>query len=260
MSRNMKSIDINCDMGEGFGAYRMGDDMSMLQVVSTVNLACGFHAGDPSIMAHICTEAKRLGVAVGAHPGYPDLWGFGRRDMPYTLPQLKELLAYQIGAAMGMARFAGHRLTHVKAHGAMGHLVSDDPSASAALVDVIESIDSGLILSVMASSELERAGAASGLRLAHEIYADRAYLDDGRLMPRGQPGAVIHDAGESVERVLNMVEEQSIISHTGKRIPVSIDTVCVHGDTEGAVSIAKRIRNALEHAGYRIAPYASTRP
>lgn len=252
----MKTIDINCDMGEGFGSYRMGDDMAMLQVVSTVNLACGFHAGDPSIMAHICTEAKRLGVAVGAHPGYPDLWGFGRRDIPYTLTQIKELLAYQIGAAVGIAKLTGHQLTHVKAHGALGHLVSDDPTASAALVEVIQSIDPKLVLSVMANSELERAGDAAGLKLAREIYADRAYMDNGRLMPRGQPGAVIHDAEESVKRVLSMVEEQCIISHTGKRIPVSVDTVCVHGDTDGAVSIAKRIRDELESAGFRIAPYA----
>lgn len=255
----MKTIDINCDLGEGFGAYTMGDDDGMLGVVSTVNLACGFHGGDPSIMMHVCSEAKKRGVAVGAHPGYPDLWGFGRRDIPFSIKELKELLAYQIGATIGMATLAGHRVTHVKPHGAMGHRVCDHADAAQALIDVVKAFDSKLLISVMANSMLEKMCKEQGVPVAHEIYADRAYMDDGRLMPRSQPGSVIHDAEESVKRVLQMVSEQALISHTGKRIPVDIDTVCVHGDTAGAVGIAQRIRGALEEAGFKVAPYSDTK-
>jgi len=251
-----KTIDINCDMGEGFGAYTMGDDTGMMEVVSTVNLACGFHAGDPSIMQNTLERAKVGGIAVGAHPGYPDLWGFGRRSMVYTPKQLQQLVAYQVGAAMGMASASGYAITHVKAHGALGHLVSDDKDAGQIFADVVRAVDTSLILCTIANSSLHRIGLEKGMRVVSEIYADRAYLDDGRLMPRSQPGSVIHDAEESAKRVRAMVDGQCLISYTGKRIPVDIDTVCVHGDTPDAVHIARRIRRELESAEYAIAPYA----
>jgi 5-oxoprolinase (ATP-hydrolysing) subunit A len=251
----MKYIDINCDMGEGYGAYTMGSDEQMLEVVSTVNLACGFHAGDPGIMFNICTLAKSRGIAVGAHPGYPDLWGFGRRHMQFSKDELKHIIAYQIGAAQAVALASGHRITHVKAHGALGHLVADDPEACEAMAETVASIDPALVLSVMAGTGLEAAGERYGLKVAREIYADRAYLDNGRLVPRSRPGAVIHDALEAARRVVEMIKAGAIITESGIRIPVAIDTVCVHGDTPNALPMARAIRAALEFAGVTIRPY-----
>ena len=230
----LKSVDINCDMGEGFGPYTIGQDDEMLDVVTTSNLACGFHAGDFKIMADICAKAKQKGVAVGAHPGYPDLWAFGRRHQEFSQDELRQLLAYQIGAAWAMARSVGHRLTHVKAHGALGHLVADNE---------------------MAAVTLERLAESAGVAYVTEIYADRAYLDSGRLVPRTQPGAVIHDADQAAARVMQMIEESAIITQSGKRIPVSIDTICVHGDTDGALQMAKKVRASLEQAGIAVKPY-----
>lgn len=252
----MKSIDINCDMGEGFGAYTMGDDDAMLEVASTVNLACGFHAGDPSIMQRICTLAKARGVAVGAHPGYLDLWGFGRRATIHTLQELQQLTAYQVGAAAGVAALCGHKLTHVKAHGAMRHLVADDSEASDAFARAVAAVDRTLAMSAMAGTRLEQAAERAGLRVVREIYADRAYLEDGRLVPRNRPGAVIHDAAQAAQRVVNMISEGALITEAGKRLPTVIDTVCVHGDTANAVPMARLIRRELEKAGYAIRPYA----
>lgn len=253
----MKSIDINCDMGEGFGAYTMGNDKQMLEIVSSVNLACGFHAGDPTIMSGICKLAKTRGIAVGAHPGYPDLWGFGRRRMQFSIEELQHLIAYQIGAAQAVASLSGHCVTHVKAHGALGHLVADDSQACDTFAETVAKVAPSLVISVMAGTGLEAAAKRHGLRLAREIYADRAYLDNGRLVPRGRPGAVIHDAGEAARRVLAMVQESSIITESGTRIPVMIDTVCVHGDTPDALPIARAIRTGLESAGWRICPYVA---
>ncbi|SAK63238.1 LamB/YcsF family protein [Caballeronia glebae] len=252
----MKAIDINCDMGEGFGAYAMGSDTEMLNIASTANLACGYHGGDPMIMSTICKAALSRGVAVGAHPGYPDLWGFGRREIPFSREERKQLVAYQIGALAAVAKLAGHRITHVKAHGALGHLVADNEEAAADFAEVIAGIDSSLRLSVMAGSLLEKAGIAAGLQVAREIYVDRAYTEEGRLLPRSQPGAVIHDAEVAMERVANMVAEGCIITQSGKRIPVEIDTVCVHGDSPGAVPMAKAVRKRLVRDGWTIQPYA----
>ncbi len=253
----MATIDINCDMGEGFGAYQMGNDDAMLEVVSTVNLACGFHAGDPSIMARICESAKQRGVAVGAHPGYLDLWGFGRRNMVHSAKEIKELVAYQVGASMAMAALSGHKITHVKAHGALGHVVGDDKEASAAYVEGLRAIDSNLIVYVMVTTALEQAAEKAGMRVAREIFADRSYQDNGRLTPRGQPGAVIHDSTVAAQRVCEMVSEQCIITTSGKRIPVGINTVCVHGDTDGAPAIARELRDALVASGVTIAPLSA---
>lgn len=252
----MKTIDINCDMGEGFGAYSIGNDEAMLELASTVNLACGFHAGDPVIMSRTFRLAKAKGIAVGAHPGYPDLWGFGRRYIAYSAQELKELTAYQIGAAAGLAALVGHQLTHVKAHGAMGHLVADEPEACKAFADAVKSVDSRLALSVMAGTALEHAGEEAGLRVVREIYADRAYLENGRLVPRNQPGAIIHDADESARRMISMLRDGAIITRSGKRFPTVIDTICVHGDTPNAVPMAAALRKQLEQAGYAIRPYA----
>jgi UPF0271 protein len=252
----MPSIDLNCDMGEGFGAYRMGDDRAMLQIVTTANVACGFHAGDPEIMAATMAAAKQNGVAIGAHPGYPDLWGFGRRRLPFSAAEITRFLAYQIGAAAGVAALAGHRLTHVKAHGALSNVACEEPDVADAIVEAVAGVDRGLVFVAIAGTELQRAGERHNLSVAHEIFADRAYLDNGLLMPRSRPGSVIHDAEETSRRVVAMAQAGAIITESGKRIPVRIDTVCVHGDTPGAVAIAASVRSALEAAGYTLRPFA----
>ncbi|PYB78856.1 LamB/YcsF family protein [Pseudomonas sp. LB-090624] len=252
----IKTVDINCDMGEGFGPYTIAQDDEMLDIATSANMACGFHAGDFTIMADICTQAKARGVAVGAHPGYPDLWGFGRRQQSFSKSEIKQMLAYQIGAAWAIAKSVGHTLTFVKAHGALGHLVADNEVAASALIETIQEVNDELILSVMAGVTLEQMAVAAGLNIAREIYADRAYQDNGRLVPRGQPGAVIHDGERAANRVLAMVQEGAIITESGKRIPVDIDTICVHGDTHGAVAMARTLRKTLESSGIQIAPYS----
>ncbi|ODP31650.1 LamB/YcsF family protein [Pandoraea sp. ISTKB] len=252
----MKTIDINSDMGEGFGSYTIGSDMEMLSIASTANMACGLHAGDPLIMASLCAAAKARNVAVGAHPGYPDLVGFGRRHMDMSPTELEAYLVYQIGAADAMAKAAGHRLTHVKAHGAMGHLVADDEASAEIFIKAIRKLNPELILSAMAATPLWHVGMQSGLRVISEIYADRAYTDDFKLKSRKLPGAVIHDAEQSAKHVLAMVTEGCIIAESGKRLKVDIDTVCVHGDSPNAIGMAGAVRAALEGIGYKIAPYA----
>ena len=251
----MRAIDLNSDLGEGFGAYRMGDDEAMLGIVTSANVACGVHAGDPEIMARVFKRAKENGIAVGAHPGYPDLWGFGRRAIPFSAAEIERLLAYQIGAAQGLATYAGHRVTHVKAHGALGNLAADDRAVAEAVARAVKAVDATLVSFVIAGTESERAAERAGLAFAREIFADRAYTDAGTLVPRGEPGAVIDDAAEASRRVRQMLDEGAVIARSGKRIPVGIDTVCVHGDTPSAVAMAARLRLDLAAAGYRLAPF-----
>ncbi|SOZ19522.1 LamB/YcsF family protein [Cupriavidus taiwanensis] len=253
----MKTIDINCDMGEGFGTYVAGDDDEMLTIASTANMACGFHAGDPNIMASLCAKAKKANVAVGAHPGYQDLIGFGRRPVDLTPKELENCIVYQVGAAAAIAAVAGHKLTHVKAHGALGHLVADEEQAARIFVNAVRTIDRNLIVSTMAATTLERVCRKNDLRLVSEIYADRAYTDEFKLASRRLPGAVIHDAKVAASRVVKMVSEGCIIAQSGKRLEVDIDTVCVHGDSLNAVPMARAVRTALEKAGYAIAPYTT---
>lgn len=253
----MATIDLNCDMGESFGAYTMGDDMAMLETITTANVACGFHGGDPEVMAATMAAAKARNVAVGAHPGFPDLWGFGRRRLPYSSDEIVRFLAYQIGAAAGMAALVGHKLTHVKAHGALGNMASEELEIARAVVKATKGVDPELALIVMGGSELERAGLESGLRLVYEIYADRAYDDDARLVSRKLPGAVIHDVDAVTKRVVEMVGEGAVIATSGKRLPVKIESVCVHGDTPGAVAIGRAVRAGLERAGLELKPFAA---
>jgi UPF0271 protein len=255
----MPTIDLNCDMAEGFGAWRMGDDRAMLRLVTTANIACGFHASDPEIMASTMAAAKDGGVAVGAHPGFPDLWGFGRRRIPFSPAEITRLVAYQIGAAAAMAALVGHRITHVKPHGALGNIASEETDVAEAVAEAVRGVDPTLLILVTAGSELERVADRRDLPVAREIFADRAYLDNGNLMPRSRPGAVIHDAAETSRRVVAMAEAGAIITESGKQIPVRIDSVCVHGDTPGAVAIAAAVRAALEGAGYALRPFASVR-
>jgi 5-oxoprolinase (ATP-hydrolysing) subunit A len=249
----MASVDLNCDMGEGFGAWEMGDDAAMLEIVTSANVACGFHAGDPIVMRRTLTLARDRGIGVGAHPGFLDLWGFGRRVIKGETPEeLEAQVVYQIGAIQGMAKSVGHRITHVKAHGALSNVAMVEDAVALAIGRAIQSVDPALAYMVLPGTALERAAVELGLPVVREVFADRTYEDDATLTSRKIAGSVIHDPEIAAERVLRMVEEQAVTSRNGKRIPVPVDTVCVHGDTPGAVGIARRIRERLEQAGIRL--------
>jgi 5-oxoprolinase (ATP-hydrolysing) subunit A len=252
----MRSVDLNCDCGEGFGAYRIGDDAAMLDIVTSVNVACGFHAGDPEIMAQTFRAAKAKGVAIGAHPGFPDLWGFGRRKMPFTAGEIERLVAYQIGAANALATYAGTRLTYVKIHGALSNIATEDEAIARAIARAVKAVGPNLAFLAPAGTKLETAGLAQSLAVAREIFADRAYTDAGRLVERSTSGAVLHDAKEAAERVLAMVLEGAIITVSGNRLATGIDSICVHGDSPNAVAMAKAVRTRLEEAGIALAPFA----
>jgi UPF0271 protein len=252
----MRSVDLNCDCGEGFGAYRIGDDAAMLELVTSVNVACGFHAGDPEIMAQTFSAARAKGIAIGAHPGFPDLWGFGRRRLPFTAGEIERLIAYQIGAAQALCSYAGARLGYVKIHGALANIAAEDATVARAIARAVKMISRDLMYLAPAGTELETAGLAQGLKVAREIYADRAYTDTGQLVERSRPGAVLNDANEAAGRALSMVAEGAIITISGKRLPAGIDSICVHGDSPDAVAMARAVRARLESAGIALAPFA----
>lgn len=251
----MLRIDLNSDIGEGFGAYRCGDDEAMLSIVSSANVACGLHAGDPEIMARTFSEAARRGVAVGAHPGFPDLWGFGRRRIPYTTGEIERLVAYQTGAAQALAQYAGHKISYVKVHGALSNIAEAERPVAEAIVRAVKAVDPSLMLLAIARSELVVAAESAGIRWAAEIFADRGYGEDGRLIARGLPGAFVTDPLEAAERVLAMVSAGALITTGGLYLETPISSICVHGDTAHAVDMAKCVRQRLEAAGYVIAPF-----
>lgn len=251
----MASVDLNCDCGEGHGAYRMGDDAAMLDIVTSINVACGFHAGDPEIMATTFAAAKAKGVAAGAHPGYPDLWGFGRRRLPYTAGEIERFVAYQTGAAGALAAYAGARLSHVKIHGALSNIACENGEIAQAIARAIAAVDNGLIFLVPALTKLEQAGLAQGLAVAREIFADRAYTDEGLLVARSCPVAVLDDADKAAARAAAMVSEGAIITISGNRLKTRVDSICVHGDSPNAVATAKAVRARLEQAGIALAPF-----
>ena len=250
------SVDLNCDLGEGFGAWDMGDDAAMMQLASSVNIACGFHAGDADIMRRTVEVAKTRGVRVGAHPGYRDLHGFGRRPVPgMTSREIENLVAYQIGALQAIASMAGHRVNHVKVHGALSNVACEDDMSAQAIASAIRAVDPNLVFVVLPNSRLVSAGDAARLRMVHEVFADRAYEDNGMLVSRRKAGAVLHDPVEIAERVVRMVEDGAVVSVSGKKIRMPIDTICIHGDTPGSVAIARGVREALHQAGIEIAPF-----
>jgi UPF0271 protein len=251
-------IDLNSDLGEGFGAWNMGNDDAMLDVATSVNIACGFHAGDSDIMLKTAKLAKQRGVSIGAHPGYRDLHGFGRRPVPgLTSSEVETMVAYQIGALQAVAALAGHKVTHVKAHGALSNVGCVDDMTARAIANAIKSVDANLYFVVLPNSALVRAGDAAGLKLIHEVFADRAYEDDAQLVSRGKPGAVLHDCKMIAQRVVRMAQDGAIVAASGKIIKVRIDTVCVHGDTPGAVEIARHVRSELEHNGIDVTPFSA---
>lgn len=252
----MRTVDLNSDLGEGFGAWSCGDDAAMLDIVTTANVACGFHAGDPDHMAETFRLAKAKGVAVGAHPGYPDLQGFGRRPMRLSEGEIERIVAYQIGAAAGMAAYAGHRLGHVKAHGALANAAAADAGIAAAIARAVKAVDPSLVFLAIAGSEQVAAGEAAGLTTVAEIFADRGYDEAGQLVRRGLPGALIEDAEEAASRALAMVEEGALITVSGRRIATPIGSICVHGDNRHAVAAARRLAERLTAAGVTLAPFA----
>jgi len=255
----MTTIDLNCDLGEGFGAWDMGNDAAMIELASSVNIACGFHAGDANIMRKTIELAKARGVNVGAHPGYQDLHGFGRRPIPgLKSSEIENLVAYQIGALQALATAAGTRVTHVKAHGALSNVACEDDMTAKAIANAIKAVDPNLIFVVLANSKLVQAGEAANLPMVHEVFADRAYEDDGSLVSRRKPGAVLHDPKQIADRVVRMVQDGAVVSVTGKVIRMRTDTVCIHGDTPGAVEIARGLRQSLKAAGIAVAPFRAS--
>ncbi|MDX9859966.1 MAG: 5-oxoprolinase subunit PxpA [Rhodospirillales bacterium] len=253
----MLRVDLNSDMGESFGAYSMGDDASMLKIVSSANIACGFHGGDPLVMHRTLSCAKENGVGAGAHPSFIDAWGFGRRPILGERPEdIEKILVYQIGALVAMASHVGHAVTHLKPHGSLNNMACVDADLAMACARAARTSDWNLILVAMPGTEMEKAGEKLGLRVAREIFADRAYTDEGHLVSRKKEGSMIHDPEVAARRVVRMVEDQEIVSITGKRVPVRVDTVCVHGDNPAAVATANLIRESLTAAGVAIAPMA----
>lgn len=249
-------IDLNCDLGEGFGAWQMGNDAALLDLVSSANIACGFHAGDPRQMQRTVAAAVERGVAIGAHIAYPDRVGFGRRAMQLTAEEIRTDTLYQLGALQAFASAAGSRVRYVKPHGALYHRIAQDDAAAAALLQAIKQFDAGLPLVTLPGSAAQRVAQADGIRVITEAFADRAYQDDGSLLPRSEAGAVIHQPEQVVARVLRLIGEQKVHSHSGKDIALKADTLCVHGDTEGALELTRQLRQQLEAAGVTIKAFA----
>jgi UPF0271 protein len=248
------TINLNADLGESFGAWSMGNDAALLQVIGSANIACGFHAGDPVVMRDTVRLALANGVSLGAHPAFPDLQGFGRRAMQLSAKELEANILYQVGALQAMATAESGRVTHVKPHGALSNIACADAEVAATVVRAVRALDRELILLAPALSALQAAGEAAGLRVAREVFADRTYQADGQLTPRSQHGAVLHSAQACVQHVLRMLDAQGIVTADGQRLPTRIDSICVHGDGPAAVASAQQLRAAMEAAGYRLAP------
>jgi len=247
-------VDLNADVGESFGAYQLGHDGALMPALSSANVACGFHAGDPSVMRETVALAREHGVAVGAHPGFPDLVGFGRREIAATAREVEDFVVYQIGALAAVAAAQGVRLQHVKPHGALYNMAARDGELADAIARATASVDRSLVLFGLSGSELVAAGRRAGLRTACEAFADRAYQRDGALVARSQPSAVIEDPDVVVARALLMVRDRAVTAIDGSRVVLEVDTLCVHGDTPGAAVLASRIRQALTGAGVEILP------
>ncbi len=245
-------VDLNADVGESFGAWSLGQDPALMSSITSANVACGFHAGDPGVMRATVALAGEHGVAVGAHPGFPDLAGFGRRELQVSPRDVEDFVVYQVGALAGIAAAQGVRLQHVKPHGALFNMAVRDAALADAIARAVALIDKSMILFGLPNSELVAAGTRAGLRTACEVFADRAYRADGTLVPRQEEGAVIHDAAAVEQRVIAMVRDQAVVAIDGTRVPLTVDTICVHGDTPGAAELAARVRAALETAGVKV--------
>lgn len=250
----MHTVDLNCDLGESFGNYKCGLDEEVIRYISSANVACGFHASDPAVMARTVALAGENGVSVGAHPGYPDLQGFGRRDMDASPAEVKAMVQYQIGALEAFCTAQGISLAHVKPHGAMYNMAGRDEALAEAICEGIYEVDPGLVLLGLSGSRMLEAAKRTGLKCAKEVFADRAYEEDGTLVARNIPGAMITDEEEAVERVLRIVKDGVVTAITGRDIEVTADSVCIHGDGPKALAFAAKIREALEREAVRIVP------
>jgi UPF0271 protein len=239
-------IDLNSDIGESFGAYHLGADDAVIKSITSANVACGYHAGDPAVMRRTVRRAREAGVAIGAHPGFPDLAGFGRREMHMSPQDVEDMLLYQIGALAAIAAAEGTRLAHVKAHGALYNMAVRDAALADAIARAVLAFDRTLILFGLPGSELLRAGRDAGLRVAAEGFADRAYEPDGSLTPRARSGSVIEDVAHVVDRAVRMVTEHRVTATDGSDIALDIQTLCTHGDTPGAAELTRRLRDGLE--------------
>jgi UPF0271 protein len=251
-------IDLNADVGESFGAYAIGHDPGLMRSITSANVAAGFHAGDPSVLRATIRRAKSHGVAVGAHPGFPDLAGFGRREMHMSPREAEDLVLYQIAAVAGVAQVEGVTLQHVKPHGALYNMAARDVALAGAVARAVAAYSHSLLLLGPPDSELLKAGRALGLRVAAEVFADRAYEPDGSLVSRKKLGAVIHDLDVVIERAVRMAKERTVVAIDGSIVHVAAETICVHGDTPGADDLATKLRAALENAGVVVKPIAAS--
>jgi UPF0271 protein len=248
----MYQIDLNSDLGESFGNYSLGMDAEVIQYVSSANIACGWHAGDPIVMDHTVEMAAKAGVGIGAHPGFPDLMGFGRRNMNVTPAEAKQYTIYQVGALMAFAAAHGVKLRHVKTHGAMYNMAAKNYDLARAICEGVAAVDKDLIVLGLANSEWIRAGQDVGVDIRNEIFADRAYQEDGTLVPRSQPGAVLHDKEFAIQRAIRMIQEHKVTTITGKDIDIVPDSMCVHGDNPMALEFVRSIRDAFTKSGIQI--------
>ncbi len=253
----MISIDLNCDMGESYGVYKLGYDEEAMPYVTSINVACGFHASDPGNMWQTIRLAKKYGVAIGAHPGFPELVGFGRRSMAASPEEIKADVIYQIGALWAFCQAEGMKMQHVKVHGALYNQAEKDITVALAVAEAIKAVDPELYMLCLANSEMVNAAKQVGVKYVEEAFADRAYTAQGSLVSRKLPGSVIHDANLSAERVLDMVKHKQIIAIDGAIVPINAQTICVHGDTHGAVDMIKAIRAKLEQEGVTLRPFGS---
>ena len=250
-----QSVDLNADMGESFGPWKMGNDAALLDIVSSANIACGFHAGDPDVMAQTMALAVKNGVGIGAHPGFADLQGFGRRKLHLSHAEVAHLVQYQIGAAQAMARAAGGQVRHLKLHGALSNMASVDADLARACYTAALDVAPDIIIMVLAATAMEDVVRDLGCAYAAEIFADRAYNDDATLVDRSLPGAMIHDADYAAKRIVTMVQKGAIIAESGKHIATRIDTICLHGDTPEAVEIATAVKRELNAAQIDVAMF-----
>jgi len=249
----MKKIDLNCDMGESYGAWKMGADAEVMPYITSANIAAGFHAGDPATIRKTVQLAVDHGVTVGAHPSLPDLMGFGRRAMKVSPQDMYDLVIYQAGAVEAFARVAGAKLHHVKCHGALYNMAAMDEGLSEAMIRAVKDLGTGVMLYALSQSKNFQLAKKAGIPVAGEVFADRGYADDGTLAPRDKPGGMIEDPQASVKQVLGMIEEGIVTSLNGKRVPVAADTLCLHGDQPGAVTFARKLRETFKERGISVA-------
>jgi UPF0271 protein len=247
-------INLNADMGESHGQFKVGNDAELMKVIRSANIACGFHAGDATVMTHTVRLAMENGASIGAHPGFNDIWGFGRRQIKMDAADLEYMITYQIGALQAIAGAAGAKVTHVKPHGALNNMAHHDLEVATAIARGIRAADRELIFVANACSEMVKAGHSAGLRVAEEAYVDRTYGDSGLMTSRSLPNAMIHDADVAVRQVLSFIEEQAVITTSGKRLPSAIRSFCTHGDEPTALALAVKVRSELERQGVQVLP------